>query len=146
MLKLKYPMIWFKALLLTWRSGASRFHLLCRKTTSHYLSQHWPRSMSPYCVTRPQRIKERSLGPNYRAQKVSLSVCLTVWLSDWLTDLFVGFNIVFNTRRPSTHPPTPKKHSRANTSLHEGSKITKLNPNTETKPHVAIICQPEEIE
>ena len=26
----------------------------CRQATSHYLSQFWPRSMSPYGVTRPQ--------------------------------------------------------------------------------------------
>ena len=30
----------------------------CRQATSHYLSQCWPRSMSPYGVTRPQWVKE----------------------------------------------------------------------------------------
>ena len=29
----------------------------CRQATSHYLSQFWPRFMSPYGVTRPQWIK-----------------------------------------------------------------------------------------
>ena len=29
----------------------------CRQATSHYLSQCWLRSMSPYCITRPQWIK-----------------------------------------------------------------------------------------
>ena len=29
----------------------------CRQATSHYLSQCWPRSMSPYGVTRPQWVK-----------------------------------------------------------------------------------------
>ena len=29
----------------------------CRQATSHYLSQCWPSSMSPYCVTRPQWVK-----------------------------------------------------------------------------------------
>ena len=30
----------------------------CRQATSHYyLSQWWPRSLSPYCVTRPQWVK-----------------------------------------------------------------------------------------
>ena len=29
----------------------------CRQATSHYLSQCWPRSLSPYGVTRPQWIK-----------------------------------------------------------------------------------------
>ena len=30
----------------------------CRQATSHYLSQCWPRSLSPYGVTRPQWIKD----------------------------------------------------------------------------------------
>ena len=29
----------------------------CRQATSHYLSQCWPRSMSPYAITRPQWVK-----------------------------------------------------------------------------------------
>ena len=29
----------------------------CRQATSHYLSQCWPRSLSPYDVTRPQWVK-----------------------------------------------------------------------------------------
>ena len=29
----------------------------CRQATSHYLSQCWPRSMTPYGVTRPQWVK-----------------------------------------------------------------------------------------
>ena len=29
----------------------------CRQATSHYLSQCWPRSLLPYCVTRPQWVK-----------------------------------------------------------------------------------------
>ena len=33
----------------------------CRHATSHYLSQCWPRSMSPYDVTRPQWVN--SLAP-----------------------------------------------------------------------------------
>ena len=31
----------------------------CRQATSHYLSQCWPSSMSPYGVTRPQWVKDR---------------------------------------------------------------------------------------
>ena len=30
----------------------------CRRATSHYLSQCWPRSLSPYGVTRPQWVKD----------------------------------------------------------------------------------------
>ena len=33
-----------------------------RQVTSHYLSQCWPRSMSPYGVTRPQYVKSYSFG------------------------------------------------------------------------------------
>ena len=29
----------------------------CRQATRHYLSQCWPRSLSPYSVTRPQWVK-----------------------------------------------------------------------------------------
>ena len=32
----------------------------CRQATSHYLSQCWPRSLSPYGVTRPRWVKEFS--------------------------------------------------------------------------------------
>ena len=35
----------------------------CRQATSHYLSQCWPRSMSPNGITRPQRLKVNSLAP-----------------------------------------------------------------------------------
>ena len=33
----------------------------CRQATSHYLSQWWPRSLSPYGITRPQWVNSRSL-------------------------------------------------------------------------------------
>ena len=33
----------------------------CRQATSHYLSQCWPRSLSPYGVTRPQWVKQMGL-------------------------------------------------------------------------------------
>ena len=32
----------------------------CRQATSHYLSQCWPRSLSPYGVTRPHWVKDYS--------------------------------------------------------------------------------------
>ena len=34
----------------------------CHQATSHYLNQYWPRSLSPYGVTRPQRVN--SLRPS----------------------------------------------------------------------------------
>ena len=36
----------------------------CCQATSHYLSQCWPRSMSPYGVTRPQWVNSYSLTGN----------------------------------------------------------------------------------
>ena len=33
----------------------------CREATSHYLSQCWPRSLSPYGVTRPQWVTSHSI-------------------------------------------------------------------------------------
>ena len=36
----------------------------CRQATSHYLSQCWPRSLSPYGVTRPQCLKCRYNVPS----------------------------------------------------------------------------------
>ena len=32
----------------------------CHQATSHYLSQYWPSSMSPYGVTRPQWVKDKT--------------------------------------------------------------------------------------
>ena len=50
----------------------------CRQATSHYLSQCWPRSLSPFGVTRPQWVK-----PSY---------CNT--FEDWvLADLIYGYPI-----------------------------------------------------
>ena len=34
----------------------------CHQATSHYLNQCWPRSMSPYGVTRPQWVNEISMS------------------------------------------------------------------------------------
>ena len=34
----------------------------CRQATSHYLSQYWPRSLSPYGVTRPQWVKPNPIN------------------------------------------------------------------------------------
>ena len=37
----------------------------CRQATSHYLSQCWPRHLSPYDVTRPQWVTSLKLGQSY---------------------------------------------------------------------------------
>ena len=43
----------------------------CRQATSHYLSQCWPSSMSPYGITRPQRVN-------------SLWSCDAIWWHIWV--------------------------------------------------------------
>ena len=40
----------------------------CRQATSHYLRQCWPRSLSPYGVTRPQWVKSLRLSDAYMHQ------------------------------------------------------------------------------
>ena len=65
----------------------------CRQTTSHYLSQCWPRSLSPYGVTRPQWINSlahRGCGSNFEitifkhiVQNNNLSTCCEISLK-WM--------------------------------------------------------------
>ena len=38
----------------------------CRQVTSHYLSQWWPRSLSPYGVTRPQWVNSLLTGTSIK--------------------------------------------------------------------------------
>ena len=53
----------------------------CRQATSHYLSQCWPRSLSPYGVTRPQ------------------------WVNHILQDYFTGTGaIIWTTKQHTTKP------------------------------------------
>ena len=53
----------------------------CRQATSHYLSQCWPRSLSPYGVTRPQWVN-RETGKN-------------IFLRFLLTEHFFWWNVKF---------------------------------------------------
>ena len=53
----------------------------CRQATSHYLSQCWPIYLSPYGVTRPQKIKEwgskmKCLPPFLHLLPWLLNMCL----------------------------------------------------------------------
>ena len=59
----------------------------CRQAGSHYLSQCWPRSMSPYDLIRPQGVKALYALWKYR----QMSTC------------FKCFNIFINTFRTWTH-------------------------------------------
>ena len=51
----------------------------CRQATSHYLRQGWPRSMSPYGVTRPQWVTLTMRVTDYSVQTTSISL-LMPWL------------------------------------------------------------------
>ena len=57
----------------------------CRQATSHYLSQCWRRSLSPYGVTRPQWVNQRwsvgaydiiaGLAPSHNQYQDQLTLC-----------------------------------------------------------------------
>ena len=52
----------------------------CPQATSHYLSQCWPRSMSPYGVTRPQWVKRSQISLSSKCHwplKITNTVLLT---------------------------------------------------------------------
>ena len=50
-------LIWMSLDFINDQSTLVQVMVWCRQATSHYLSQCWPRSMSPYNVTRPQWVK-----------------------------------------------------------------------------------------
>ena len=57
----------------------------CRQATSHYLSQCWPRFMSPFGVTRPQWVNCFVLTKCSCTVVIVLVWCLFFWLSiPWL--------------------------------------------------------------
>ena len=68
----------------------------CRQAASHYLSQCWPRSLSPYGVTRPQWVK-----------------CCCFWMegfnnftSSFIIDIMPHYlNVPFVRRQQSTYLP-----------------------------------------
>ena len=53
----------------------------CRQATSHYMSQCWPRSMSPYGVTRPQWVLNGKLIFGYILviSYVKIDQCIGGW-------------------------------------------------------------------
>ena len=51
----------------------------CRQATSHYLSQCWPRSLSPYGITRPQWVNVLTHWPLR-----DIAVILKLWFSNLL--------------------------------------------------------------
>ena len=55
------PLSWMSLNLSDDKSILVQVMAWCRQATSHYLNQCWPRSMSPYGITRPQWVN--SLAP-----------------------------------------------------------------------------------
>ena len=53
----------------------------CRQATSRYLSQYWPRSLSPFGVTRPQWVKQTKELVSCRFVNQILLFCCSVILT-----------------------------------------------------------------
>ena len=68
----KFALRWMSMDLTDDKSTLVQVMAWCRQATSHYLSQCWPTSMSPYGVTWPQWVKITTTSP--RAQWVKSNV------------------------------------------------------------------------
>ena len=62
----------------------------CRQATSHYLSQWWPRSLSPYGVTRPQWVKVKNMNEHF-----SNHIQLDIHTVNTSYTEFLGENIIY---------------------------------------------------
>ena len=51
----------------------------CRQAKNHYLSQCWPRSMSPYGITRPQRVNTLRPEQNARHLQTTFNQVENFW-------------------------------------------------------------------
>ena len=76
------------SLICHWTSLMSSQHWCCQ-ATSHYLSQCWPRSQSPYGVTRPEWVK--SLWPRYAIWQHRFGLTL-VQVMAWCLTAAMVFN------------------------------------------------------
>ena len=63
----------------------------CRQATSHYLSQCWPRSQSPYGVTRPQWADELNQNPVNSPVQTNWTTKTVLWTNKILRDLTISF-------------------------------------------------------
>ena len=63
----------------------------CRQATSHYLSQWWPRSLSPYGVTGPQWVKEHVSRNVYKMWAILFCLGLSVIIG-WCSSTLVNCN------------------------------------------------------
>ena len=53
----------------------------CRQATSHYLSQCWPRPLSPYGITRPQWVNRSGDTPSWLNYRPQFQLCIPRGLS-----------------------------------------------------------------
>ena len=65
----------------------------CRQATSHYLNQCWPRSLSPYDVTRPQWVIEMFTlkKKSYDQRDNSVLKKAAAWLTNYVLKFFKHF-------------------------------------------------------
>ena len=61
-----------------------------RQATSHYLSQCWPRSLSPYGITRPQWVKVKNMNEHF-----SNHILLDIHTFNTSHTEFLGENIIY---------------------------------------------------
>ena len=92
----------------------------CRQATSHYLNQCWPRSPTPYGVTRPKWINQACMYmPQWHKQAqnhampVASGIGPTFWSDSGLVPGFVGYS--------SRESPVRKQSSTASKSTLEWS-------------------------
>ena len=73
------PMVWLND-----QSTLVQVMAWCRQAPSHYLSQCWPRSLSPYGITRPQWVKligPVRCGSNFQKYKFQTQHKAITWTS-----------------------------------------------------------------
>ena len=73
----------------------------CRQATSHYLSQCWPRSMSPYGASRPQWLNFEVV-PSQWDHFLKFAIFTTVVLQSWIIYFYVGSHKLFKTEMSQT--------------------------------------------
>ena len=80
----------------------------CRQATSHYLSQCWPSSMSPYGVTRPQWVNWVIFNLVSKIDILSISCEIALW---WILQEPLWYSVNIGTSNglvPSGYKPLPE--------------------------------------
>ena len=74
----KIALRWMPRVLTGDKSTLNQVMAWCRQATSHYMSQCWPRFMSPYGVTMPQRVNDINLEEDVCFFHCDSSQCIHV--------------------------------------------------------------------